>query len=282
GADTLNGGAGDDIYIVDNVGDRVNDGHDGGTDLVRASVSYALTANVENLTLTGMGNINGTGNGLANRINGNAGNNLLDGGLGADTLNGGAGDDIYIVDNVGDRVNDGHNGGTDLVRASVSYALTANVENLTLTGTGNISGTGNGLANRIFGNAGDNTLSGGAGADTLSGGAGDDLLVGGAGQDRLTGGAGADDFIFESVRDSATTGADIVQDFSRAQGDKIDLRLIDADIQTIADEDFVFIGEVGFSGNAGELRYDRVGMVTNISGDVDGDGRADFSISLIG
>ncbi|MRX52345.1 hypothetical protein GI374_18690, partial [Paracoccus sp. S-4012] len=149
GADTLNGGAGDDIYIVDNVGDQVNEGHNGGTDLVRTSISYALTANVENLTLTGTGNINGTGNGLANRINGNAGNNLLDGGLGADTLNGGAGDDIYIVDNVGDQVNEGRNGGTDLVRASVSYALTANVENLTLTGTGNINGTGNDLANRI-------------------------------------------------------------------------------------------------------------------------------------
>jgi Ca2+-binding RTX toxin-like protein len=195
GADTLIGGAGNDAYTVDNVGDIVTELAGEGTDAVQASVTYTLTAEVENLTLTGTGAINGTGNALANALVGNSGNNTLsggagndtlDGGAGADTLIGGAGNETYTVDNTGDVVTEFAAEGTDLVQASVSYTLAANVENLTLTGTAAISGTGNSLDNVLTGNSGANTLTGGAGNDTLNGGTGADSLIGGAGNDSYT------------------------------------------------------------------------------------------------
>ena len=118
----------------------------------------------------------------ANTLFGNTGNNLLDGGAGADIMRGGAGNDIYFVDNAGDLVFENANEGTDAVFATVNYTLTANVETLVLQGTGNLSGTGNALANQIYGNAGNNTLNGGAGVDVLVGNAGNDTFVFTAGQ----------------------------------------------------------------------------------------------------
>ena len=178
GADTMLGGAGDDTYIADNTGDIVTENLGEGTDNVQASVSYTLSDNVENLTLTGTAAINGTGNTQDNSITGNSGNNVLDGGAGVDTLAGGAGDDTYIVDNSADVVAENAGAGTDSVFASADYALSDNVENLTLTGSANINASGNAQDNTLTGNAGDNTLSGLAGNDTL---AGDDTLDGGKG-----------------------------------------------------------------------------------------------------
>lgn len=201
GADALIGGAGNDTYVVNSSRDRVfettttTSGIDaGGIDTVQSVVSFNLDASsgvrfVERLTLTGTANINGTGNALANILTGNAGNNVLNGGLGNDTMIGGAGNDTYIVDSTRDRVFETTTttsgidaGGIDMVQSAVSFNLDAStgvrcVEQLALTGTESINGTGNALANILTGNAGNNVLNGGLGNDTMIGGAGNDTFV---------------------------------------------------------------------------------------------------------
>ncbi len=177
GADRMLGGAGNDSYVVDDAGDRVIELVGEGYDTVLSNlVSYALSDNVEALVL-GAGAISGTGNALNNTLSGNAGANILDGGAGADVMLGGSGDDSYVVDDAGDVVIEGAAAGVDRVISSVTYALAANVENLSLTGTSTIDATGNELDNVLSGNAGNNRLDGGAGADSLSGGSGDDSYV---------------------------------------------------------------------------------------------------------
>lgn len=111
------------------------------------------------------------------------GDDTLDGGTGADSMIGGNGDDTYIVDNTSDKITETSTGGMDTVFSSVSFTLPSYVENLTLTGSNAINGTGNTRNNRITGNAGANTLRGGSGKDTLDGGAGNDSLTGGSGSD---------------------------------------------------------------------------------------------------
>ncbi|MCE3222677.1 MAG: protein of unknown function, putative Hemolysin-type calcium-binding protein, partial [Nitrospira sp.] len=177
GADTMAGGAGNDTYVVEDAGDVVTEAVGGGTDLVQSSVTYVLGSEVENLTLTGSLAINGTGNALNNSLTGNTGNNTLDGGAGADAMSGGTGNDTYIVDNVGDAITEAASAGADTVQSSVTFTLGANIENLTLTGTSAINGTGNTLNNTLIGNSGANVLRGGTGVDAMSGGAGDDTYV---------------------------------------------------------------------------------------------------------
>ncbi|MEI6801121.1 MAG: calcium-binding protein, partial [Pseudomonadota bacterium] len=186
GSDSLVGGSGNDLYIVDS-SDTVVEATNAGIDTVRTDISYTLGANVENLTFTGASNVTGTGNSLDNILIGNSGNNILyggdgkdtlDGSAGADTLTGGAGNDSYIIDNSGDSVVESGSAGTDTVTSSVTVsALFANVENLILTGSQKIDGTGNSLNNLIMGNRGANVLNGGAGVDTLEGGAGNATYV---------------------------------------------------------------------------------------------------------
>ncbi|QXH45711.1 calcium-binding protein [Pseudomonas xanthosomatis] len=178
GADIMIGGVGNDTYVVDNIGDQVQELAGEGIDTVNIAIavakgSYTLGANVENGKLTNAVAFDLTGNALNNTLTGNAAANRLDGGLGADTLNGGAGNDTYVVDNLGDLVID--SAGIDTVEASISYTLAAGLENLKLTGSQAINGTGNAAANLLDAtqNSAANVLTGGKGNDTYLLGAGD-------------------------------------------------------------------------------------------------------------
>lgn len=189
GTNKLYGGKGDDTYIINasNANDTIYEYSDGGVDTVKSSVTYRITNKyVENLILTGNDNIDGRGNNQANYIEGNSasnvlrgagGNDTLYGGGGVDSLYGGADDDTYIVDNNTTLVKELADEGIDTVLASVDYTLTNHVENLTLTGTENLSGTGNTMDNIIIGNSGDNIIEGKKGNDTLQGGEGSDTYV---------------------------------------------------------------------------------------------------------
>jgi serralysin len=126
------------------------------------------------------------------------------------------------------------------------------------------------------------TLDGGAGNDTLIGGPGNDVLIGGAGLDHLSGGAGQDTFVFTGASLAALdtgTGAnrDVIQDFS---GDILDLHLIDADVNTVGDQAFSFIGTNAFTA-AGQVHFfaDGAGN-TIVEGNVDNNLGADFQIEL--
>lgn len=279
GADTMTGAAGNDTYVVDNAGDVVAELASGGTDTVNSSISLVLFAEVENLVLTGSA-LNGTGNGLANRITGTSAANLLDGGVGADVMTGAGGNDTYVVDNAGDVVVEALSGGTDTVNASVSVILSGNVETLVLTGASAINGTGNALANTMTGNGAANVLSGAAGNDILQAGGGNDRLIGGLGIDQLFGGFGADRFEFAALAESTAAARDTIGDFSRSQADRIVLTGIDANTTASGNQAFIFKGLTGFTHQAGELIYGFSGTTTIISGDVNGDGIADFSVRL--
>ncbi len=189
GTNILKGGKGNDTYIINasNANDTIYEYSDGGIDTVKSSISYRITNTyVENLILTGTDDIDGRGNKQANYIEGNSGSNVLRGAEGNDTLYGGGGvdslyggkdDDTYIVDNDTTLVKEMADEGIDTVLASVDYTLTNHVENLTLTGTENLSGTGNTMDNIIIGNSGDNIIEGKKGNDTLQGGEGSDTYV---------------------------------------------------------------------------------------------------------
>ncbi|OYU37060.1 hypothetical protein [Novosphingobium sp. PASSN1] len=221
-------------------------------------------------------------------LKGLGGADTLDGGKGADTMYGGTGGDVYIVDSTGDKVIELAGQGTDTVRSYISYALTANVENLLLLGSGTLNGTGNSLDNVITGNAGNNTLSGMTGNDTILGGAGNDKIIGGGNMDTMTGGTGNDTFVFGPADFSSrtTTNADRIVDFT--SGDKIDLRAIDALVSASGygapgDQAFHFIGTNNFHNHTGsELRYEVVGGNTYIYGNMNGDTTADWAIKLDG
>ena len=206
GADVMIGLFGDDVYYVDNAGDRVVEKIHDGYDSVFAAVDFTLSGHVEALTLTGRGNIDATGNGQDNVLTGNAGDNRLNGGAGADVMIGKGGDDIYYVSSAGDVVVEQAGEGRDLVVSSVAFTLGDSVEDLRFVGGAHLVGHGNALANDMRGNAGSNTLWGGAGNDVLTGGAGGDNFVfdtalGADNVDRITDFSATDDHIslFRSV-----------------------------------------------------------------------------------
>jgi hypothetical protein len=182
--DTIKGGNGTDTLII--TGGTVNDtiSIDTSNTINQLDIPGATVLGFERFDLsifTGTVSFDGTtGNdwvkgGTGNDdLSGGDGNDTLNGGAGADLLGGGKGDDTYVVDNIGDIIAEFLNQGIDTVESSITWTLKTNLENLTLTGTTAINGTGNNLNNIITGNTGNNVLTGGTGADTLIGGAGND------------------------------------------------------------------------------------------------------------
>ena len=174
GANILNGGAGNDTYVV-GTGDTVTELANEGIDTIESNITWTLGSHVEKLILTGTAAINGTGNTLANTIIGNSAINTLNGATGADLLIGGQGSDIYVVDNLSDVTTENINEGIDSIQSSITWTLAANVENLTLIGSTAINGTGNSLDNTLTGNSAKNILKGGAGNDIYVVGTGDTI-----------------------------------------------------------------------------------------------------------
>jgi Ca2+-binding RTX toxin-like protein len=191
--------------------------------------------------------LNAVGTGADDVMFGSRLDDVLSGGAGLDTLLGGIGnDDLY-----------GGAGNDDLVGGEGSDVLE--------------------------GGKGADWLGGEAGRDFLYGGSGNDLLRGGTGTDDLEGGVGADRFIFDDGDFGGKTRAtaDYISDFYRSEGDRIDLREVDA-VSGGGDQAFSFIGSKGFSGMAGQLRTFQSGGDTFVSGDLNGDGQGDFLIYLEG
>lgn len=303
------------------------DDEEGGFDRVEASVTHTLGFGIEDLNLTGFAAINGSGNAMNNfmtgndsnnilsglagndtlngwsgndRLNGGTGDDFLNGGSGNDVLNGGAGTDVmngedgsdtYVVDNEQDVVQEFFDteGEVDQIQASVTYTLGTGIENLVLTGSATINGTGNQENNVMTSNSANNVLSGLDGDDKLNGGSGDDLLngdngndllTGGAGADALIGGFGADTFKYNSVNDSPSgVGRDVIIAFQAgaAIGDKVDLTAIDANALVSGNQAFTYIGNTAFTA-AGQLRYAE-GV---LSGSTDADATPEFQIYLLG
>jgi Ca2+-binding RTX toxin-like protein len=237
-------------------------------------------------------------------LNGAGGADTVDGGEGNDRLNGGAGDDTFDFVDAGDTVIGGT--GIDEVRASVSYKLGADAENLVLLGDDDLAGTGNARANAIDGNTGDNSIKGLAGNDTLTGGfgddtvaggdgndlifggtgndalngnAGDDTIIGGAGKDAIAGSGGLDIIRYNALSESKVAAAvrDTVSTFEH--GDKLDLSAIDANSGAAGNQAFVFVSN--FTGNAGEVQFDQLTATSFlVTADVNGDAVADFALNL--
>lgn len=197
GDDYMVGGVGNDVYIVNSHGDQTIELPGQGIDRVDASLTWRLAANIENLTLTGVRNINGTGNELNNLIQGNTGNNLLRGLNGSDTIRGGDGNDTIYGGNDNDMLA-GQNGNDILHGEDGNDTLWGQHGNDTLIG-----GNGN---DELLGGHGDDQLLGGNGNDTLDGGAGNDTINGGAGNDFILAGTGFDIIFAGNGNDTIDTG----------------------------------------------------------------------------
>jgi Ca2+-binding RTX toxin-like protein len=159
-------------------------------------------------------------------IIGGAGNDRIDGGPGADRMTGGPGDDVYRVDHPGDVIVELVGQGRDRVEGAIDIDLARlgrQIEDATLTGTGDLRLTGNALANRLIGNAGANTIRGAGGDDWIDGGGGGDLMIGGA---------GADTFVFTPPEGPVSAVARI-HDFTSGT-DRILLRGLDSAAAVLA------------------------------------------------
>ena len=227
--DTLQGGQGDDTYVIVDSEDVIVELANEGRDTVIANLEgFQTPVNIEVLVL-GEGIVTAVGSGQGEIVQGNSLANYLVSGNGNDILEGRGGNDTYVVNNSGDSVVEGQNEGLDQVVSSVSYTLIDNIENLKLTGATNISGTGNNQANVIVGGTGNNDLNGGGGADSLMGGAGDDTLFGGndLDVDTLDGGRGNDTYLVTRLFADSSDIRDVINE-SIAESGGIDTILIPA------------------------------------------------------
>jgi hypothetical protein len=242
GADTMNGGDGDDILVRDNSGDVANGGAGADTVELHGGGDYTAAGDIEIIAVR-FANPLTSANIVANGLD-----NQISGGSAADVIQALGGNDIVY----------GRGGGDTI-----------------------IGGLG---VDRLFGEAGDDSLFGQDGNDLLYGGDGADRLFGGNGVDTMWGGTGADIFGYDAISETGATRAtaDIIGDFSRAQGDRIDLSVIDAIAGGVPTDAFTFIGTAAFGNVAGQLRYDVVGGASFVSGDINGDGIADFVIRVNG
>lgn len=293
--DRLIGGLGDDEYFLDSRDDVLVEEAGGGSDRIVTSLhSYTLADGFEKLSANDAlfyydhghyygddssfeGTFRGTGNAADNEITGgfNAKNVLL--GLGgADTLKGGYGDDRF----------DGGEG-SDTVSYYSDVALNRVTVDLRISGQQDTGGAGvdrlvsienvigSGSVDTLIGDDGNNMLYGVTAADTLIGGDGDDRLRGGHLNDMLTGGSGADRFVYVAAPDEFL-GVDTITDFSRAEGDLIDLA------EALPDGEFAFIGNARFSGSGTEVRaFVRDEGGYTVQADVDGDGASDLTIKVM-
>ena len=244
----------------------------------------------------------------ADVLDGGPGNDTLTGGLGADTLIGGAGNDIYVIGfDTGDTITD--SGGIDTLISSGDCDLRDydGIEVLSISGN-----SGRGVT--AIGTDGDDTINmsawmgvidAGTGDDTLNGnGKSNEIFIGGLGRDVMFGGYkdydepwfgqdnGVDRFDFRDVAESAVGAKrDVILNFVHSDGpntggDQLNLGAMDANTTINGNQAFRFIADADFSGTAGELRlqyFDFANDASNysvISGDVDGDGAADFEIEI--
>lgn len=212
-----------------------------------------------------------------NPIEGTERSDFLFGSNGGDEINAGRGSDIIFARDGDDVVDAGL--GDDFVDGGSGndYIFGGQGRDFLLGGDGNDEIDGGIGADLLFGNAGDDRLIGGWGDDSIDGGAGNDIIIGGTGEDILSGGSGADRFVYEVVSDSGVGkgNRDRILDFTRGS-DLIDLSAIDANSTAAGNQSFSFIGNSAFHNVAGELRYAN-GI---LSGDINGDGVADFQIQI--
>jgi len=207
-----------------NVQTNVINGTANADNLIGTSYNNIIYGLGGNDTLSGEGGNDYVNAGEGNdQLQGGDGNDTLIGGVGSDTMTGGTGNDSYYVDNLGDVVNENAGEGTDAISSSVTYVLGDNIENMTLTGTEAINGTGNSQANQLYGNASANTLSGEGGNDYVNAGEGNDQLQGGDGNDTLIGGVGSDTYLFGD-----TQGKDTITETAGVSGDIDTLKLTEA------------------------------------------------------
>jgi Ca2+-binding RTX toxin-like protein len=247
----LAGLSGDDNYYVSNEGAVIVELANDGWDSVLSTTNRTLEANVEELYLFGMDNINGFGNAQDNNLHGNASDNLLDGRAGADFMEGRAGNDTYYVDNVGDVVKEGLNEGVDTVYSSlVTYTLTANVENLSVnlerSVTPVVTGIGNALDNYL---TADGRMDISAHA-VLEGLGGNDILQSNIrSTSTLLGGEGNDLYyiynVGDVVKESANQGTDTVSSSLAAY-------TLTDNVENLILRNGPF-GDVGISGTGNEL-----------------------------